>query len=76
MWSDIVLIVAVENIFGTTKSSVIAETARVTRTSVTSLDRVTQTVTPNMTDVNFISLMELSVRGILYLVTLPVPYVD
>ena len=51
-----------------TRSSAIAETARVTVTSVIAVDRLTLTVTQTMTYVNFISLIELSVRAILYIV--------
>jgi len=51
-----------------TRNSAIAETARVTVTSVIAVDRLTLTVTQTMTYVNFISLIELSVRAILYIV--------
>jgi len=48
-----------------TKSSAIAETARVTIRSVTAVDRLTIAITINMTYVNFISLIEeLSIPGV------------
>jgi len=48
-----------------TRSSAIAETARVTIRSVIEVGRLTVTVTINMTYVNHISLIELSMHGIL-----------
>ena len=47
-----------------TRSSAIAETARVTIRSVIEVGRLTVTI--NMTYVNHISLIELSMHGILY----------
>ena len=51
-----------------TRSSATAEIARVTIRSVIAVDRLTLTVT--LTYVNFISLIELLIRGILCLVML------
>ena len=48
------------------KKEAAAETARVTTKSVIAVDRLTVTVTLNMTYVNFISLIQLSIREILY----------
>ena len=48
-----------------TRSSAIAETARVTIRSVIAVDQLTLTITLNMTCVNFISLIEMSTRRIL-----------
>jgi len=53
-----------------TRNSAIAETARVTIRSVIVGDQLTLTVTLNMTYVSFISLIELSICGILYPVML------
>jgi len=50
-------------------NSAIAETARVKITSLTAVNQLTLTVTLNMT-ANFISLKQLSIRGILYPVML------
>jgi len=57
-------------LFTATRSLAIAETARVTIRPVIAVDELTLTVTPNMTYVKFISLIELLIRGILYPVTL------
>ena len=43
-----------------------AETARVTIRSVTAVDRLTLTVTVNLFYVNFISLIELSIRYVAF----------
>jgi len=52
------------------RTSAIAETARVKIRSVMAVDRLALTVTLNMTYVNYISLIDLSMRGILYPVML------
>ena len=52
-------------LFTATRSLAIAETARVTIRPVIAVDELTLTVTPNMAYVNFISLIELLIRGIL-----------
>ena len=64
--ASIVMSLCQLDIIRQTRSSAIAETARVTIRSVITVDRLTVTV--NMTYVNFISITKLSIRGILYAV--------